>query len=250
MGLGKWVRDLEKATRKNSSSVFAGLGIAGVVATGYLAVRATFKAAEAIQEDEMTGGVSDDPKRRLKERAELVWPLYIPPVVSAGATVCCILASTRAGHRKAAAAATAYSLSERAFAEYRGKVVEQLGERKEQGVRDAVAQDSVRRNPPDDRAIIVTGSGDVLCCELHTGRYFKSDMETLRRSQNDINAQIMHEYYVTLDEFYSLIGIPGTDNSGAIGWTSDRLMELEFSTAMSESGDPCLTFRYNYVKPI
>jgi hypothetical protein len=89
-----------------------------------------------------------------------------------------------------------------------------------------------------------------MCCELYTRRYFMCDMEQLRKAQNDINAQIVNDLYVTLDEFYDKISIMPTAHSSELGWDSDRLMELEFSTVLSEDGRPCLAFDYNYIKPI
>ena len=75
-------------------------------------------------------------------------------------------------------------------------------------------------------------------------------METLRRAENQLNKLIVNDLYVTLDEFYDILGLPGTSVSQSVGWNSDRLMELQFSTVISEDGEPCLAFDYNYVKPI
>jgi hypothetical protein len=90
----------------------------------------------------------------------------------------------------------------------------------------------------------------VLCCELYTRRYFKSDMEALRKAQNDINSKIIHELYVTLDELYNLLGLTSTSVSGNLGWDSDKMLELQFSTVLTENGEPCLAFEYNYLKPL
>ncbi len=98
--------------------------------------------------------------------------------------------------------------------------------------------------------MIIVGNGTVLCCELYTNRYFRSDMESLRKAQNDINAMIISDLYVTLDEFYNLIGLPYTSKSSDLGWNFDKLMELQFSTVLSEGGEPCLAFDYNYTKSI
>jgi hypothetical protein len=85
---------------------------------------------------------------------------------------------------------------------------------------------------------------------LMTRRYFKSDMETLRRAENDIGARTIHDCYTTVSEFYNLVGLKPTSVSDNQGWSSDKLMELRFSTCLTESGDPCLAFDYNYVKPL
>jgi hypothetical protein len=159
------------------------------------------------------------------------------------------MGARQAGANRTAAAVAAYSLTERAFTEYKEKVVEQIGKNKEQKVRDDLAQDQVSKGPPSTE-VVMLGKGEVLCCELHTHRYFRSDMETLRKAENKINHLINSDVYVTLDEFYDILGLNYTSHSAYWGWNSDKLMELKFSTVLSENGEPCLAFDYNYVSPI
>jgi hypothetical protein len=242
------LRNTGKFTHKNSPVIATVTGALGVLATSYLVGSASFKAARLIDEEEAITGTADDVTTRVKERTKLVWKLYIPPVTTGVVTVGAIVYANRAGAKQTATAISAYTLTERAFAEYRNKVVEELGSHKEQVMRDAIAQDTLDNKPVSETVIF--GSGEALCCELHTKRYFMSDMETLRRAQNDINARIVNDLYVTLDEFYYLIGLEPTENSGGLGWDSDKLLELQFSTAIAKDGRPCLTFTYNYVKPV
>lgn len=237
-----------KGMKVNSPQILTGLGVVGVAVTSYLTVRATAKAIRDIDEMEENDGMAVDNKERIKERVRLVWKYYIPPTVSGVVTVGCIVGSNRIGANQTAAAVAAYSLTEKAFTQYKEKVVEQIGENKEQKIRDEIAQEQVEK-VPNREVQITTVSGHVLCYELYTGRIFRSDMEMLRKAQNDLNKLILEQFYVSLSEFYDLIGLPYTSNSMWLGWDSDRLMELEFSTILHE-GEPCLAFDYNYVKPI
>jgi hypothetical protein len=234
--------------KSNSPEILTGVAIVGVGLTAYLTAKASFTACDVIRSDEEHGGTASDPKQRLKERFKHTWKLYIPAGVSGLVTVGCIVGASKANANRTAAAVTAYSLTERAFSEYREKVVEEIGKNKEEKIRDAVAQDRLNKLPMG--SVIVTGAGDVLCCETYTGRYFRSQMETLRKAQNDINAQIVQQLYVPLDEFYDLIGLPHTSDSDKLGWNDGKQMELIFSTALSEKQEPCMTFAYNYVKPL
>jgi hypothetical protein len=108
-----------------------------------------------------------------------------------------------------------------------------------------MAEDRVTKNPPPE--ILVSGPGNVLCCEMWTGRYFTSDMESLRKAENELNARLLKHDYATLDDFYYLLKLPMTTSSGEAGWKSDKLMGLEFSTVLTPDGRPCLTFEYNYI---
>lgn len=234
--------------KAHSPKIYAGIAIVGVGATSYLAAKATVQASDIIRANEAADGRIEDRQARIKEHTKHVWKLYIPTAVSGAATVGCIVGSSRAGSRRTVAAVTAYSLTEKAFSEYRHKVVEQFGAGKEQKIRDEIAQDRINANQPNN--VIIAGKGEVLCCELYTGRYFKSEMEELKKAENTVNHMINNQAYVTLDDFYYEIGIGSTCVSNDMGWDGDKLMELEFSTVLTPKGEPCLAFKYNYVKPL
>lgn len=238
-----------KTLKSHAPEILTGFGITGVATTAYLTAKATAKAVRIIDREENIGGTANDRKQRVKERAKLVWKLYIPPVSSGAVTIGCIFGAQRVNARRTAAAVTAYTVAERAFSEYRDKVVEQMGKGPEQKVRDSIAQDRVTKSPPGD--VIFLTSGHVLCCDSFTGRYFRSDMESLRKAEERINERILSEgMYVMLSEFYDLLGLPHTSHSDYVGWDAGRTMELRISAVVADSGEPCLAFEYNYTKPV
>jgi hypothetical protein len=148
---------------------------------------------------------------------------------------------------RAAAVAAAYTLSEKAFSEYKDKVVEKLGDKKEQAIRDEIAQEQVTRNPVPESQIIIMDGSSVLCREAFTGRYFLSDMETLRKAANDLNHQINNNYYAALTDLYDLIGLEHTSYSDEVGWNADKLLEMNFSTALTDGGKPVIVMDYAVV---
>lgn len=242
--------NITKTIKSNSPEILTALGVSGLITTSYLTAKASFKANDILRKDANNNKYYSNKKSEVKEKTKLVWKCYIPPVVSGAVTVGCIVGASKANGSRTAAAVTAYSLTERAFSEYKEKVVEEIGKGKEQKVRDEIAQKNVSDSPKGSKEIVIMGSGQILCCELFTRRYFGSDMETLRKAQNDINARINSDVYVTIEEFYDLIGLSNTSNSSGIGWDSDKQMALEFSTVLTENGQPCLAFDYNYTKPL
>lgn len=242
MNLSNLLINFKKTLKSNSPEILTALAVSGVVTTAYLTAKASFKAAGHLEDK--------DPYMSTKDRTKLVWKEYVPAGISGVATVGCIIGASKANGARTAAAVTAYSITEKAFSEYKEKVVEQIGKGKEQTLRDEIVQERIAKTPNSGQEVVMIGPGQVLCCELFTRRYFRSDMETLRKAQNDINARIVNEMYVALDEFYDIIGLSGTSNSDHIGWDSDKQMELQFSTVLSEGGEPCLAFDYNYTKPL
>lgn len=249
MELNQIFGSTRKFTHDNSAHILSAIGVAGTLTTAYLTGRASYFASYMVNNEEEDLGRTQDPLS-ITEKTKLVWTLYVPAVVSGTATVTAIIMANRISSKRTAAYAAAYSVLETTFVEYQNKVVEQIGQRKEQGIKDDIAQERVKALPPSKEQVIVTSGGKVMCCELHTRRYFMSDMETLRRAQNDTNAKIIHELYTSMSDFYDAVGLPHTTHSDNLGWNSDRLMELMFSTVLSEDGTPCIAFDYNYVKPI
>lgn len=244
------VKQTEKLARENSPAILTAFGATGAITTAIFAGKAAYESYPIIKKHESIHGIPDSTKQMYLERGKLVWRLYIPATISGTATIVCIVMAARVGSRRTAAITAAYTLSEKAFVEYKEKVVETLGQNKEQKIRDQIAHDRVTNNPPTQTTIISGSGGDVICCELYTGRYFKSDIETLRKAENEINAELVNQVRATLSDLYYILGLPNTTNADNIGWDSDKLLKLEFTSVLSPDGKPCLAFDYNYTKPV
>lgn len=234
----------EKFAIDNSPMLLTAMGIVGTVTTAYLTGKAAFKAADIINQEEYAAGMHSEPWPRFKERASVTWKCYIPAVGTGVLTIVCILGANRIGTRRSAAMAAAYSISEKAFSEYKEKVIEKIGEPKERSIREAVAQDQVDRDPVTKSEVLIIGNGEVLCYDAFTGRYFNSSVEAIKKAQNDLNYQLLNNTYASLSDFYSLIGLPHTAQSEEVGWNQDKLLEIEFSTCLSDDGRPCISIGF------
>lgn len=229
-----------------------GIGAGGVVATSYLTAKASYRASEVIHEKEDKDGTPFDAKERFKERTKLVWKLYVPPVASGAITIVCIVASQKTAGRRTSAAIAAYSITEKAFSEYKEKVIEEIGSGKEQKLRDKIAQDKVDANPPKSKEVVIVAGGHVLFQESLTGRYLRTDMESMNRAVNEFNHLVNNHILVALSEFYDLIGLEPTSQCAEIGWSSDKLLELSYHAVVDkDAGEAVIVFDYNPLpKPI
>ena len=244
-----WTNLLHQAGRiisNNSPNLLSGIAVTTSVATAFLAGKASFAASAEIRHEALTRELTQVEPEPLttKDKIMMVWPHYIPAAVTGTTTIVCIIAANRIGNRRAAAMAAAYAMSREAFAEYKEKVVEKLGESKEQKLRDEIVQDQVDRNPVRNNEVYITNNGEVMCYDTITGRYFKSNVESLRKAENDINRQIIHDMYASATDFYSLIGLPSTPYSNEVGWNHEYPFELKFSTVLSEDNIPCIAINY------
>jgi hypothetical protein len=249
-GLAQHANKIKFLLNENSTTILTGVGVVGTVATAVLTGRATFKAADLILEKQIQKDENfeeiDLLKTRLSktEKAKLIWPLYLPPVASGVLTVTCIIMANRISSKKIAALTIAAGVSERAFQEYKEKVVEKLGMRQDQKIRDEVAQDRVRATPLGSQ-VLVTGSGEVLCFDSLTGRYFTSTMEEIRRAENKVNYEMLRFNYCSLSFFYEEIGLAPTTYTDTVGWGVNNPMEVQFSTVLSDDNRPCLVIDFS-----
>lgn len=235
-----------KLAEVNLSTFLTGMGVSGVVTTSYLTGRASFKAAHILEREklrridtEMLDPDEHEPEMTKKDVVKMVWPLYIAPTVSGAITIGAIVMGNREASKKIAALTAATGISERAFQEYKEKVIEKFGQNKEQGIRDEIYQDRVNKNPPP-KEIIIAGAGDVLCFDVLTGRYFISSAERIRQAANRVAFDIIQHMYASLSSFYDEIGLPPTPMSDEVGWNADHPIEVRFSTVMSPDQRPCL----------
>lgn len=246
MRIQEVAKHIERVAKDNAPVILTAIGVTGTVSTAIFASKASFRAAELIREHEEAQGTSEDAKDRLIERTKITWPLYIPAVGVGTATIACIIFANQIGTRRAAAMAAAYSMSEKAFGEYREKVVEKIGAAKEQEARDELAQERVERNPLGSQ-VIVMNEREVLCFDQYTGRYFNSDMETLKQAQNKINYRMIRENYASLNDFYDCVGLDWVPTGDDLGWNSDQMLELSFTTVLSDDQRPCIAIDFNAV---
>lgn len=224
---------------ENASTLLTGVGVAGTITTAVLTGRASYKSAYMISHAKHERSLMTEDKMDKVDVIKLVGPQFIPPIGVGGVTIASIIYANRISAKQAAAMAAAYTLSEKTFSDYKEKVVEKLGIKKEEAVRDELAKERIDANPPS--TLIVVGDGDVLCFDALSGRYFKSSVEKLKRAENEVNADIVTGDGASLSRFYDEIELPQTVYSDAVGWNLDNRCELQLSTIMTDDGRPCIS---------
>jgi hypothetical protein len=224
----KIARDIRVSLDKHSPQILMGVGIAGMITTTVLAVKATPKALQLIEEKKRE---LETDELSVVDTVKTTWKCYAPAVVTGTLSTICLIGSNSVSTRRTAAIATAYKISETALEEYRAKVVETIGEKKEQIIKDKVAEEQLKKNPISKNEVIITEKGNTLCYDAWSGRYFKSDIEKIKKVQNDMNYRLINDMYVSLNEFYSALGLNTVDMGYELGWNLDRdgKLELDYS---------------------
>lgn len=255
----KLLKGVQTAITKHSPEILTGIGIAGMITTTVLAVKATPKAArlledernrqnyELVKEARLNGYDSCEQIDKLKplEVIKVAWKPYIPAAITCVLSVTCLVGASSVSLRRNAAIATAYKLSETALTEYRDKVIETVGEKKEEVIRDKVAEEKIKNDPVTKSDVIITQKGDTLCYDTVSGRYFKSDIEKIKRAVNELNRRMTYDVYVSLNEFYDELDLEHTVMGDDLGWNIDNgLIDVDFSAQIADDGNPCIVVNY------
>jgi len=239
----EFIKKLPALASKHSPTILTGVGIAGMITTTVLAVAETPKAMRMIEDAKKAKGE----ELTKKEVMKTTWKCYIPDAVTGVASIACLIGSNSVSTRRNAALATAYQIATTDFQKYKEKTLEVIGEKKEKEIHDAIAKDKIEQNPVSNNTVILTGKGQTLCYDAHSDRYFKSDIDRIKRAMNNLNYRMTcgAEMYISLNEFYDEIGLKHTDLGDDLGWqVSNGLIDIHFGAQLTDDEELCVVIEF------
>lgn len=254
------VRNIRRSIAKRSPEIWTGFGIVGMCATVVFAVKATPKALALIEEEtasknarlvkaaaeEADDEVKPAVKLTVMETVKVAWRPYVPTVVTGVFSISCLIGASSKYARRNAALAMACSVSETALSEFKEKAIETVGEKNVAEIQDRIMKNKVDADPVSKKEVVILGKESTLCYDVFSGRYFKSDIETIRKVENRLNAKMVNgENYVSLNDFYNELGLSNTVIGDTIGWRVDKgLIDVSPSYQAADNGDPCLAIGF------
>lgn len=224
---------------KNSPEVVSALGVSSFLLSVIWAVKATpdaierKKAAEEEKEDKLT------PIEVVKNCGTV----YLPSIAMFGIGTACIVQSNRIYSKRVTALATAATLSETAFREYREQVIETMGEKKEKALRDEIADKQIKENPPTNKEVLMIGNGEILCYEPISKKYFRTTVNDIGKAKNDLNAALLLHNYVSVNDYLELLGINGEPEFDDIGWScysASDFVDISYGHKLADDYTPVL----------
>ena len=180
------------------------------------------------------------------DKVDLVWREFIPAAGIAAMTVSAIIGanhiSTKQGRRRSlrhipspngASSTTRRPLSTRSARRRKGRSATKLPSNR---LRNTGHQDTDRHGE---------GRTPLLRCALGTG--VRGDIDLIKRAVNDVNFQLLNggSGECSLTEFWNMIGLPGTHGSGDIGWTTDKKLEVHYTSELTAEDIPCLVITFD-----
>lgn len=243
----KFFKGIKGNIAKHSPEILTGMGVVGMFTTIALAVKATPKALELIDEKKEELELNPEDNLTVVETVQAAWKPYIPAAATCAFATTCLIAANSVHAKRYAGLATAYQISTQALSEYREKVVETIGEKKERVIHDKVAEKRVKEQQPTVSRAYHTGTGSTLCLDLLSKHEFVSDIDKIKRVVNDLNYRMTAgmEMCISLNEFYQGIGVPTMGYGDQMGWRVDNgLIDVHFGSFITEDDIPCVTIEF------
>ena len=239
------VRTAYKFVNKNAPTLCTVVAVGGVVVTVGLAIKATPKCIDILDEMDKKGASK-------KERIKAVAPVLAPVALSGALTIGCIIGGNHLSATRIEALSTALSLSNKAKTALEDTVEELLGEEKAEEIKDKAAVKEANQVLKKPNKVLNTGKGDVKYYEPYSGREFRSSPAAIDAAVNRCNRDITSgniEY--SMNEYYYELGLAGTYAGELMGWNpndSSGLISIKPISAIDDEGEPYIILAH-YNKP-
>lgn len=152
--------------QKHSPTILTCLGAAGVVATAVMAVKATPKAIEILEDAKDEKG---DELTKL-EVINIAGPVYVPSIIMGATTIACIFGANILNKRSQATLMSAYALLDNSYKEYMKKADTIYGDDADTQIKEEIAKEHYVEG-------IVVPKEEELFFDFRTLQYFHATMD-------------------------------------------------------------------------
>lgn len=245
---------IAESIKNNGSDILVGTGVVLFGTSLYLTGKAAVKANRIIEDaefDRQSQAFEENmviPDLTFKDKFKLTWKCYAIPTVTSLTAVGCFVGPYVLKSKKCAAFASVASLAEGALAEYRQAVIETIGEKKEQAIREKASLKKADTVAYRDKNVYITGNGNTLYMLDWTNDDFRSDANHLQVDDaiNKLNSLLNAYDYASLNDFYELLGIERSRCGDEIGWNKNRdgLVYVSYDSSV-RNNELCWVIRFN-----
>ena len=236
--------------RRSSPTILTVLGIAGVVGTTVMSIKATPKAMKLIKakKDEL-----NTDKLTPTELVQTTWKCYIPTALIGAGTIACIIGIGVMDKRNQAALTSAYAMLNESYKQYRQAAKKVYGEDADNKIHAEMAKDAMVADGCWGYQVynmdMDPESEQKLFYDLTSKKYFTTTMAAVLNAQYHVNRNLALRGDCSLNEYLSFLGIDEVDKGDEIGWDINYMIEemdsywLDFDNQKTtlEDGLECIT---------
>ena len=224
--MNQYIKTMRNLILRNSSDLLLICGVGCLLGGGALAIRQTPKAIKILEEKKKKDNIT---------KIKAVAPLFVPAVGLTVLGITQIVCSRNITKNKITAITTAYTVSETAYKTYRDKVKEMVEPERYDDIQREYVKETVNRNPGNKETINISGN-KVLIYDNSADRYFEGTLNEIEKAVNYLNKKMRSDMSVTLNDFYSEIGLNPTKTGEYLGWHIDK-DEIEIYTSSGIADD-------------
>ena len=248
--------------KKNSPTILFGAGVVGVIGTTVLASRATLKLDEVVFGIEHDIAVANRVREEKPEQysdADLhsdiqlirvqgaikIAKLYAPAIIVGGLSIAALTKSHHILTNRNTALTAAYAALDKGFSQYRARVVEELGEEKDQEFRYG-SQETEIETKTGKKKVIKTAHPDG--ASIYARFYDESarnwspwpdeNMIFVKCQQNYANDILHSRGHIFLNEVYDLLGLERSSAGAVVGWVMNEGGDNYVDFGIFNSDDP------------
>ena len=250
------LKAFRKVIIEKSPEILLGVAIFGSVSAVGMAIKVTPEAESLIKEElekiaeEQEIDISEI-NLKWTDYVRICWKVYLLTGIMLSTSIVAMILSNYIRAKRAGALATAFAITQETLRTYQDKVIEEVGKKKEEKIRDSIAKDKLSLHDKDNSTIILTGNGNYLFFDSFSGRYFRSNIDEVKRAQNELNAMINKDIYASVNDFYDLLNLKHISAGDSLGW-SGGLVDINFSTQISDkehNEEPCIVIDFHDFEP-
>ena len=242
--------------KKHSPEILVVGGVVGLVTSGVMACKATTKLStilddskeqielfdkvaanpEMVNEEYTVEDAEKDKKIVKVQTAVKVAKLYAPSIAVGVVSIGAIFASNNIMRKRNVALGAAYATVDRAFKDYRNRVVDRFGEELDKELRYNLKTKEVKETVEDENGKKKTVKKNIKYMDSPMPSEFAviyddgcagwtKDPEDnkffLIQQQRYANERLKRRGYLSLNEVYELLGFPSTKAGQVVGWLYD-----------------------------
>lgn len=242
------MKSLKIFMKRHSSLLLSVASSVGLVTSTVLAVKATPKALQLIEEEKkkrskiVTNTVYADNQKyesqevvyedlSILDTIKVAWKPYIPTGISMFSTLICIFGNTYLNYKTQTSLISAYAILDRSYKEYIEKTKELYGEDADRDIRQKVASSNIDSN-------YIHREDKKTFFELRTMRYFESTVQDVLKAENMLNQELAATGYVSMNDFFRFLHLEQLPYADYIGWCDHgEYHEIKFEHEKMELED-------------
>lgn len=256
-GLNRTFKRIGFTLKQHSPEILVVGGVVGVVASGVMACKATVKALpvieeskrkldilheameapEALPENVTVQDCKDDTVKVLAHTTIDLAKLYLPSFAVGVVSITAILAGHNITRKRNVALAAAYAGVDRAFKDYRGRVIERFGEDLDRELRFNIKEKEIEETVVNEDGTESTVTKTVQVVEDYDNsdyaKFFDAasrnwtknaefNLKFLKKCQAMANDKLKADGYLYLNDVYKMLDIDTTEAGKVVGWVYDE----------------------------